>query len=132
MERHGVGALGRNRGPAGRLVQPRHLEAALPHRGASRGRHDDRDHRRLTSSPPGGTMRTLSTVLTVILPAALAAQQRDTLRPFISVDSPVVAITNVTLIDGTGAEAQTGSTVVIQRGRIAAMGARAQVPAGAQ
>src|SRR6266705_5335704 len=81
-------------------------------------------------------MRTLSTVLTVVFSATLAAvlvaQTPDTLRPFISVDSPVVAITNVTLIDGTGAPAQTGSTVVIQRGRIAAVGARAQVPAGAQ
>src|ERR1043166_3427083 len=81
-------------------------------------------------------MRTLTTILaaTLALPPALVAQTRpDTaLRPFISVDSPVVAITNVTVIDGTGAAAQTGSTVVFQRGRIVAVGAKAQVPAGAQ
>src|SRR5204863_4872150 len=118
---------------------PRHLDAALPHRGASRGRHDDRDHRRLTSSPlHGEAMRTSTAILAAIfsatLTAALVAQTPpDTsLRPFISVDSPVVAITNVTVIDGTGAPAQTGSTVVIQRGRIAAVGARVQVPAAAQ
>src|SRR5690349_9898858 len=81
-------------------------------------------------------MRTLTTILaaTLRLPLALVAQTPpDTsLRPFISVDSPVVAITHVTVIDGTGAPAQTGSTVIIERGRITAVGARAQVPAGAQ
>ncbi|HEY6193447.1 MAG TPA: amidohydrolase family protein [Candidatus Eisenbacteria bacterium] len=81
-------------------------------------------------------MRTLTTMVavTLALPFALGAQTRpDTaLRPFISVDSPVVAITNVMLIDGTGAPPRTGSTVVLQRGRIVAVGAKAQVPAGAQ
>ena len=83
-------------------------------------------------------MRTSTAILAAIFSATLAAAlvaqtPPDTsLRPFISVDSPVVAITNVTVIDGTGAPAQTGSTVVIQRGRIAAVGARVQVPAGAQ
>lgn len=69
-----------------------------------------------------------------LLPATLAAQSRpplDSLRPFISVDSPVVAITNVTVIDGTGAPARAGSTVVIQGGRIAAVGAGVAVPASA-
>src|ERR1051325_3397719 len=81
-------------------------------------------------------MRTLTTMVavTLALPFALGAQTRpDTaLRPFISVDSPVVAITNVMLIDGTGAPPRTRSTVVLQRGRIVAVGAKAQVPAGAQ
>jgi len=85
-------------------------------------------------------MRTLTTILAATLalplplpPALVAQTPPDTsLRPFISVDSPVVAITHVTVIDGTGAPAQTGSTVIIQHGRITAVGARAQVPAGAQ
>lgn len=78
-------------------------------------------------------MRILTTLL-IAIPAALVAQAPadSALRPFISVDSPVVAITNVTVIDGTGAPARTGSTVVMQRGRILAVGAQAQVPAGAQ
>src|SRR5690349_1377677 len=78
-------------------------------------------------------MRTLTALLFVTLPAALVAQAPDSsLRPFISVDSPVVAITNVTVIDGTGAPPRTGSTVVMERGHIVAVGAKAQVPAGAQ
>ena len=78
-------------------------------------------------------MRILSALL-VAIPAALVAQvpADSALRPFISVDSPIVAIANVTVIDGTGAPARTGSTVVIQRSRIVAVGAQAQVPAGAQ
>ena len=75
------------------------------------------------------------TALLVAIPAALAAQAPppdSALRPFISVDSPVVAITNVTVIDGTGAPARTGSTVVLQRGRIVAVGAGTQVPGGAK
>ena len=57
-------------------------------------------------------MRTSTAILAAIfsapLAAALVAQTPpDTsLLPFISVDSPVVAITNVTVIDGTGASAQ--------------------------
>ncbi len=81
-------------------------------------------------------MRTLTAILvaTLQLPLALVAQAPpdSALRSVISVDSPVVAITHVTVIDGTGAAARTGSTVVIQRGRIVAVGAQAQVPAGAQ
>jgi imidazolonepropionase-like amidohydrolase len=78
-------------------------------------------------------MRTLTALLFATLPAALVAQAPDSLlRPFISVDSPVVAITNVMVIDGTGAPPQTGSTVVLQRGRIVAVGTKAQLPAGAQ
>lgn len=77
-------------------------------------------------------MRTLTAILFVTLPAALVAQTPDSLRPFVSVDAPVVAITNVKVIDGTGAPAQGATTVVIERGRITAVGARAQVPTGAR
>lgn len=79
-------------------------------------------------------MRTLTALLLAALPATLVAQTRpdSALRPFISVDAPVVAITHVTVIDGTGAPARTGTTVVIRHGSITAVGAQAQVPAGAQ
>lgn len=68
-----------------------------------------------------------------LAPAALQAQapRPNPLRNYITVDSPIVAITNVTLIDGTGAPAQAGRTVVIQGGRVAAVGANVRVPAGA-
>jgi imidazolonepropionase-like amidohydrolase len=77
-------------------------------------------------------MRTLTALLAAVLPAALGAQApTDSLRRFISVDSPVVAITNVTVIDGTGAAARSGQTVVIRDGRIAAVGPQVPVPATA-
>src|ERR1041384_5643259 len=70
--------------------------------------------------------------LTALLAAALRAQApANPLQPYISVDSPVVAITNVTVIDGTGAAPQPGTTVVMQRGRITAVGKSITVRAGA-
>lgn len=41
---------------------------------------------------------------------------------YVSVDDPVVAITSVTLIDGTASDAVPGQTVLIRDGRIAAVG----------
>lgn len=67
----------------------------------------------------------LLAVMLLSAPAA-AAQSADelseTTREFVSVAEPVVALTNVTLIDGTGAEPQPGQTVLIENGRIAAVG----------
>src|SRR5438309_939263 len=78
-------------------------------------------------------MRPLTAFLAALIPATVTAQaSRDSLRPFISVDSPVVAITNVTVIDGTGAPAQVDNTVVIRNGRIAEVGTRVAAPSGAQ
>jgi imidazolonepropionase-like amidohydrolase len=65
------------------------------------------------------------------------AQSADRLsagvRAFVAVDAPVVALTGVTLIDGTGGAARANQTVVIQNGRIAAVGGAGDVtvPAGA-
>ena len=51
-----------------------------------------------------------------------------------SVSEPVVALTNVTVIDGTGSAPKPNQTVVIQNGRIAEVGAASsvKVPAGAR
>lgn len=74
--------------------------------------------------------------LVVALP--LAAQRADQLsefsRRFVSVSEPVVALTGVTLIDGTGAPARRNQTVVIRDGRIAAVGpdGSTQIPTGAR
>ena len=77
-------------------------------------------------------MRAASLLITVSLaPLALRAQVPAGLRTYVTVDSPVVAITNVMLIDGTGAAPLAGQTVVIRNGKIAAVGARAAVPGGA-
>ena len=48
-------------------------------------------------------------------------------RGFIKVDAPVVALTNVRVIDGTGAPARENQTLVIRDGNIAAIGEPARV-----
>jgi imidazolonepropionase-like amidohydrolase len=55
-------------------------------------------------------------------------------REHVSVPEPVVALTNVRVVDGTGAPARDGQTVVIENGRIAAVGeaASVRVPQGAR
>jgi imidazolonepropionase-like amidohydrolase len=67
----------------------------------------------------------------------LAAQRPDSLseevRQYVAVDTGVVALTNVLLIDGTGAEPRPAQTVVIRDGKIAAVGPASSLrpPAGA-
>ncbi len=77
-----------------------------------------------------------SVVLAV--PLAVAAQPAATLsdgvREFVDVDDPVVALTGVQVVDGTGSPAAAGRTILIRDGRIAAVGADGEVdiPAGAR
>jgi imidazolonepropionase-like amidohydrolase len=52
----------------------------------------------------------------------LNAQAQNPLRQFINVSEPVVALTNVKLIDGTGTGARSGMTVVIENGQIRTVG----------
>jgi enamidase len=60
--------------------------------------------------------------------------QTSPARDFVAVDAPVVALTNVRVIDGTGGAARAGQTVVIRDGAIAAVGdsATLTIPAGAR
>jgi enamidase len=82
----------------------------------------------------------------VVLAAALAvtvagvwsvAAQRgpagNAVRQFVKTDAPVVAITHVRVIDGTGAPAREDQTLIIRAGNIAALGpaATVAVPEGA-
>jgi len=80
--------------------------------------------------------------LTVLVPALLLAaavvvstqaQFSDAVRAFIKVDARVVALANVRVIDGTGAPARAGQTIVIKGGSISEMGdaARVHAPEGA-
>jgi len=66
--------------------------------------------------------------------AQAPVQLSETTRGFISVDAPVVALTHVRVIDGTGAAPTEDQTIVIEKGNIAAVGpsARTAVPAGAR
>ena len=76
--------------------------------------------------------------LVSLLPSTLPAQRPDSLaeevRKYVAVDTAVVALTHVMLLDGTGAAPAADQTVVIRAGRIAEVGpaARVTVPAGAQ
>jgi len=78
--------------------------------------------------------------LLVVVGSTLGAQPtpRATLAPavraFIAVDTNVLALTHVRVIDGTGAAPRDDQTILIRDGKIASIGnaAGAQVPAGAQ
>ncbi len=48
-------------------------------------------------------------------------------RPFVAVDSPVVALTHVRVIDGTGGAVQEDRTIIISHGKIQAVGASSQI-----
>jgi cytosine/adenosine deaminase-related metal-dependent hydrolase len=66
---------------------------------------------------------------------ARAAAQQPTAAPnFIREDAPVIVLTHVELIDGTGSAPQSDQAVVIDHGKIAAVGASAStaIPAGAK
>ena len=58
----------------------------------------------------------------------------EEVRGFVSVDAPVVAITGVRLVDGTGAPAVQGRTVVLEDGLISAVGpdGEVEIPDGAE
>jgi len=68
----------------------------------------------------------------------LAAQEKSKISPvtqsFFAVDSPVVALQHVRVIDGTGAPAQADQTLVIENGTIRGIGSAASVnvPQGAR
>src|SRR5262249_27678225 len=53
-------------------------------------------------------------------------------QEFISVDAPVIAVQHVRVIDGTGAPAKADQTIVIEDGRIKAIGPSASTPAPAR
>lgn len=59
----------------------------------------------------------------VVMPGTVRAQTlSQAVRQYVSVDAPVVALTGVTVIDGTGARPVRRATVVLRNGRIAAVG----------
>ena len=82
--------------------------------------------------------RFLVFALIAVLSATVAGAQRPQvgtgLAPFVSVNAPVVAITHVRVVDGTGAAARDDQTIIVREDRIVAVGpaASTSVPAGAQ
>ncbi len=76
--------------------------------------------------------------LHLLLALAAPAQRPDSLaaavREYVTVDTSLLALTHVLLVDGTGAAPKPDQTIVIRAGRIAAVGpaASVQIPAGAR
>jgi enamidase len=78
-------------------------------------------------------MKFAATALTLALVAGAQPVEAQRFDELVAVQGPV-ALTNVKVIDGTGAPARTGQTVVIEGDRITAVGATGsvQVPSGAR
>jgi len=78
--------------------------------------------------------RAPATALAACFVVALTAQNRFTpgIKPFVSIDAPVIMLRHVRVIDGTGAAPVEDQTLVIDHGRIAAMGSAVNAPAGAK
>ena len=71
-------------------------------------------------------MRRLILLCTVSLLYAQTTPPRAS--PFVSFHDPVIALLHVRVIDGTGAPARADQTIVLDHGKIAAVGAAAAVP----
>jgi imidazolonepropionase-like amidohydrolase len=77
------------------------------------------------ASPPAA----VSVADRILPPPALPGKP---LMPFVKVAGPIVALTHVRVIDGTGAKPLPDRTVIVEGGKIAAiLGPRGKVPAGA-
>lgn len=77
----------------------------------------------------------VAAALVLFSPVLLIAQQdKNPLAPYIAVSEPVVALTHVEVIDGTGAAPVADQTVVVDHGKIAYVGAadRARISDGAK
>ena len=70
-------------------------------------------------------MRTFLVAILLFAASSANAQQVAPAPKFIRENSPVIALTHVQLIDGTGAAAQADQTIVIDHGKIAAVGSAA-------
>jgi imidazolonepropionase-like amidohydrolase len=64
------------------------------------------------------------TCLFILVCCSLAAAQQlsEDVRKFVKIDSPVIALTHVRVIDGTGAGAREDQTVILNKGKIASVG----------
>ena len=73
----------------------------------------------------------LTLAMIVAAVAVAPAQQRHGLsaavRAYVKVEAPVIALTHVRVIDGTGAAAREDQTLIMRGGNIAAMGDAASV-----
>jgi len=68
------------------------------------------------------------TLLTRTLPAQRPDSLSEEVRKYVAVDTAVIALTHVLLLDGTGTEPKPDQTILIRNGLIAAVGPAAGVP----
>ena len=68
----------------------------------------------------------------VLVESAAAQTLSPEVKAFVSVDAPVVALTHVRVIDGTGGPIREDQTVVLSGGKIQSVGASAASPSGAK
>ncbi len=80
----------------------------------------------------------IALIAACFLTVSLRGQERAPIsaevRPFVSIDAPIVALTHARVIDGTGAPVRDDQTVMIAGTRITAVGSTASttIPAGAR
>jgi len=75
---------------------------------------------------------TLFLLLAVLALPVSAFQRSVSVQKYVSHDASMVVIENATVIDGTGSAARTGQTILMQDGRISAVGADVNIPEGAE
>ena len=82
------------------------------------------------------TMKNLKTTIPLLLLifcfSGFAQAPQSDRQQFIRVEAPVIALTHVRVIDGTGAAAAEDQTLVISEGKISAVGLNVNVPANAK
>ncbi|MEO7362980.1 MAG: amidohydrolase family protein [Gemmatimonadaceae bacterium] len=79
----------------------------------------------------GGAIGGICMLLAAAVPDAVFAQRllvAPSVRSYVKVDTSVLALTNVRVIDGTGAAAREQQTIIVRDGKIAALGNAASVP----
>ncbi len=74
--------------------------------------------------------QSVAAVICVLTSVALASGQKlsPEVRPFVKVDAPLVALTHVRVIDGTGAAPREDQTIVLSNGKITSINATAVLP----
>src|SRR5690349_6468524 len=73
-------------------------------------------------------------VVVVVIALLLVSCRRRSADEFVTLKDPIIALTHVRVIDGTGAAARDDQTIIIEAGRIATYGpaSAAQIPASAK
>jgi len=72
------------------------------------------------------------TLIIVLLAQAFGVSCTHSAKEFVTVDAPIIALTHIRVIDGTGAPAKEDQTIIIEQGRIKSVSSGANTPANAK